>query len=49
LSYIAISQVNKLSSIMFETPFDLSRFITKVSPNMKDRVGDSDLRTLQCL
>ena len=49
LSYVAISRVKKLSSIMFETPFDLSRFTTKVSSNMKDRVKDWDLRTLQCL
>jgi ATP-dependent exoDNAse (exonuclease V) alpha subunit len=49
LSYVAISRVKKLSSIMFETPFDLSRFTTKVSSNMKDRVRDWDLRTLQCL
>jgi hypothetical protein len=25
LSYVAISRVKKLSSIMFETPFDLSK------------------------
>src|SRR3984957_9288782 len=49
LSYVAISPVKKLSSIMFETPFDLSRFTTKVSSNMKDRARDWDLRTLQCL
>ena len=49
LSYVAISRVKKLSSIMFETPFDLSRFTTKVSSNMKDRARDWDLRTLQCL
>lgn len=40
LLYVAISRVKKLSFIMFETPFDLSRFTTKVSSNMKDRVKD---------
>jgi len=49
LSYVAISRVKRLSSIMFETPFDLSRFTTKVSSNTKDRARDWDLRTLQCL
>jgi ATP-dependent exoDNAse (exonuclease V) alpha subunit len=49
LSYVAISRVKKLSSIMFETPFDLSRFTTKESSNMKDRARDWDRRTLQCL
>jgi ATP-dependent DNA helicase PIF1 len=49
LSYVAMSRVKKLSSIMFETPFDLSRFTTKESSNMKDRARDWDLRTLQCL
>ncbi|KID59396.1 ATP-dependent DNA helicase PIF1, partial [Metarhizium hybridum] len=49
LSYVAISRVKRLSSIMFETPFDLSRFTTKVSSNMKDRARDWDMRTLQCL
>ncbi|KID83166.1 ATP-dependent DNA helicase PIF1 [Metarhizium guizhouense ARSEF 977] len=49
LSYVAISRVERLSSIMFETPFDLSRFTTKVSSNMKDRERDWDLRKLQCL
>jgi hypothetical protein len=49
LSYVAISRVKKLSSIMFETPFDLSRFTTKQSSNMKDRAKDWDRRTLQCL
>ena len=49
LSYVAISRVKRLSSIMFETPFDLSRFATKESSNMKDRARDWDLRTLQCL
>jgi ATP-dependent DNA helicase PIF1 len=47
LSYVAISRVKKLSSIMFETPFDLSRFTTKESSNMKDRARDWDRRTLQ--
>jgi hypothetical protein len=46
LSYVAISRVKKLSSIMFKTPFDLSRFTTKESSNMKDRARDWDLRTL---
>lgn len=49
LSYVAISRVKKLSSIMFETPFDLSRFTAKVSSNMKDRARDWDVRTLQCV
>jgi hypothetical protein len=30
LLYVAISRVKRLSSIMFETPFDLSRFTTVV-------------------
>jgi PIF1-like helicase len=47
LSYVAISRVKRLSSIMFETPFDLSRFTTKESSNMKDRARDWDRRTLQ--
>jgi ATP-dependent DNA helicase PIF1 len=47
LSYVAISRVKKLSSIMFETPFDLSRFTTKESSNMKDRARDWGRRTLQ--
>src|SRR5271168_2399562 len=49
LSYVAISRVKTLSSIMFESPFDLSRFATKESSNMQDRARDWDLRTLQCL
>ncbi|KFG83696.1 ATP-dependent DNA helicase PIF1 [Metarhizium anisopliae] len=49
LSYVAISRVKRLSSLMFETLFDLSRFTTKVSSNMKDRARDWNLRTLQCL
>lgn len=49
LSHLAISRVKKLSSIMFETPFNLSRFTTKESSNMKDRARVWDLRTLQCL
>jgi ATP-dependent exoDNAse (exonuclease V) alpha subunit len=49
LSYVAISRVKRLSSITFETPFDLSRFTTKESSNMKDRARDWDLRTPQCL
>jgi hypothetical protein len=40
LLYVTISRVKKLLSIMFETPFDLSRFTTKQSLNMKDRVKD---------
>lgn len=47
LSYVAVSRVKKLSSIMFETPFDLSRFSTRESSNMKDRARDWDRRTLQ--
>ncbi|EFY90643.1 hypothetical protein MAC_03223 [Metarhizium acridum CQMa 102] len=35
LSYVAISRVKKLSSIMFETPFDLSRFTTKVTTELE--------------
>jgi hypothetical protein len=49
LLYVAISQVKRLSSIMFETPFDLSQFTIKESSNMKDRVRDWEQRTLQCL
>ncbi|KAH9204026.1 hypothetical protein DL95DRAFT_418572 [Leptodontidium sp. 2 PMI_412] len=49
LPYIAISRVKRLSSIIFETPFDLSRFVTKESSNMKDKARDWDLRTLQGL
>jgi ATP-dependent DNA helicase PIF1 len=40
LSYVAISRVKRLSSIMFETPLDLSRFTTRKSSNMKDRARD---------
>lgn len=49
LSYIAISRVKRLSFIIFETPFDLSRFVIKESSNMKDKARDWDLRTLQGL
>src|SRR5260370_17604756 len=31
LSYFAISRVNRLSSIIFETPFNLTRFPTKLN------------------
>jgi ATP-dependent exoDNAse (exonuclease V) alpha subunit len=40
LLYIAISRVKELSSIMLKAPFDLNRFTTKVSSNIKDRVRD---------
>jgi ATP-dependent DNA helicase PIF1 len=40
LLYVAISRVKRLSSIMFKTPFDLSRFATKESSNIKDRARD---------
>jgi ATP-dependent DNA helicase PIF1 len=44
LSYVAVSRVKKLSSIiLFETPFDLSRFTTKESSNMKDRARPEGL------
>jgi hypothetical protein len=46
LSYVAISRIKRFSSIMFQTPVDLSRFRTKESTDMKVRARDWNVRTL---
>jgi ATP-dependent DNA helicase PIF1 len=49
LSYVAISRVKALDGLMFESPFDFSRFTLQDSPTARDRVLDISVRNKQLL
>jgi ATP-dependent DNA helicase PIF1 len=49
LSYVAISRVKALDGLMFESPFDFSRFTIQDSPIVKDRELDISVRKRQLL
>lgn len=49
LSYVAISQVKKLSCLLFETSFDLERFKLIPSHTTRDRDADVVIRNQQCI
>ena len=49
LSYIAVSQVKTLGSILFKVPFDFERFAGKESAISQDRELDHTFRTTQLL
>lgn len=49
LSYVAISRVKRLSDLMFEQAFDMTRFQMKKSANMEYRRIDWAMRTPQCI
>lgn len=47
LSYVAVSRVKTLDSLLFEEPFDHDRFTGGKSLTYKERVADFDRRTGQ--
>jgi hypothetical protein len=49
LSYVAISRVKALDGLMFESPFDFSRFTAHDSPIARDRELDISFRNKQLL
>ena len=49
LSYVAISRVKALDGILFESPFDYSRFSYQYSPKSRDRELDISVRNNQLL
>jgi ATP-dependent DNA helicase PIF1 len=49
LSYVAISRVKALDGLMFECPFDFSRFTSHDTPIAKDRELDINFRKKQLL
>jgi hypothetical protein len=49
LSYVAISRVKALDGLMFESPFDFSRFTPQDSPIARDRELDISVRNKQIL
>ena len=49
LSYVAISRVKALDGLMFESPFDFSRFTVQDSPTARDRELDISVRNKQIL
>ena len=49
LSYVAVSRVKALNGLMFESPFDFSRFTVQDSPIVKDRELDISIRKKQLL
>ena len=49
LSYVAISRVKALDGLMFESPFDFSRFTLQDSPTARDRELDISVRNKQLL
>jgi ATP-dependent exoDNAse (exonuclease V) alpha subunit len=49
LSYVAVSRVKALNGLMFESPFDFSRFTVQDSPIVKDRELDISVRKKQLL
>jgi ATP-dependent exoDNAse (exonuclease V) alpha subunit len=49
LSYVAISQVKALDRLMFESPFDFSRFTVHNTPTARDRELDISVRKKQIL
>jgi ATP-dependent DNA helicase PIF1 len=49
LSYVAISRVKALDRLMFESPFDFSRFTLQDSPVLQDRKLDISVRNKQLL
>ena len=49
LSYVAISRVKALGGLMFETPFDYSRFTVNNTPTARDRELDISVRKKQIL
>jgi hypothetical protein len=49
LSYVAISRVKALDGLMFESPFDFSRFTVQDSPVARDRELDISVRNKQLL
>jgi ATP-dependent DNA helicase PIF1 len=49
LSYVAISRVKALDGLMFESPFDFSRFNSQDTPIAKDRELDINVRKKQLL
>jgi ATP-dependent DNA helicase PIF1 len=49
LSYVTISRVKALDGLMFEPPFDFSRFTLHNSPAARDRELDISIRKNQLL
>jgi ATP-dependent exoDNAse (exonuclease V) alpha subunit len=49
LTYVAISRVKTLDGLMFECPFDFSRFTSHDTPVAKDREFDINVRQKQLL
>jgi ATP-dependent DNA helicase PIF1 len=49
LSYVAISRVKALDGLMFESPFDFSRFTVQDSSTARDRELDVNFRNKQLL
>ena len=49
LSYVAISRVKALDRLMFESPFDFSRFTVHNTPVARDQELDSSVRKNQIL
>jgi ATP-dependent DNA helicase PIF1 len=49
LSYVAISRVKALDGLMFESPFDFSRFTLQDSPTARDRELDISVRNKHLL
>jgi ATP-dependent DNA helicase PIF1 len=49
LTYVAISRVKALNGLMFESPFDFSRFTSQDTPIAKDRELDINVRKQQLL
>jgi ATP-dependent exoDNAse (exonuclease V) alpha subunit len=47
LSYVAISRVKALDGLMFESPFDFSRFTVNNTPTAQDRELDISVRKNQ--
>lgn len=49
LSYVAISRVKELDGLLFKGSFDLERFHVAVSPPIRDRALDHQLRGAQMI
>ena len=49
LLYVAISRVKALDGLMFESPFDFSRFTSQDTPTARDRELDISVRNKQLL
>jgi hypothetical protein len=49
LTYIAISRVKALNGLIFESPFDFSRFTSQDTPIARDRELDFNFRKNQLL